>query len=124
VKPTTQLHTVCGLRTSGSITPLHHLPSWHSQALSFTIEYLDSLHILKTLNSSEMLEINCTHIHTRFVPTEEFTIYIYMNTSNHIQACLVLCYFFLCNFILILLENLHHVCNLHKNFWFSVIRHT
>jgi len=128
VKPTTQLHTVRGLRMSGNITPLHHMPSWHSQALSFTINRLDSIHILKTLNSSEMLEINCTsarvHTHTQFMPTEEFTTYRYMNTSNHKQAGLVLCHFFLCNLILMLLENLHHICNLHKIFWFSVIWHT
>jgi hypothetical protein len=58
---------ICGLRMSGTIPPLPHTPSWNAQALSFTIKCLDSIHILKTLNSSEMLEINCVHTHTRRV---------------------------------------------------------
>jgi len=30
VKPTTQLHLVHGLRLSGTIPPLPHMPSWHA----------------------------------------------------------------------------------------------
>jgi hypothetical protein len=99
VKPTTQLHPVHGLRMSGTIPPLPHMPLWHAQALSFLIKCLDSFHTLRTLKSSEMLEINCVHTHTQFMPTEEFTTNRYMSTSNHIQAGLVLCCFFLCNFV-------------------------
>jgi hypothetical protein len=42
---------------------------------------------------------------------------------NSIQACLILCDFFLCDFAFTQLESLHLFFNLDNNFWFNTIWH-
>jgi len=43
--------------------------------------------------------------------------------SSYIQAALLVCDFFLHDFALTRLENLHHVLNLYDNFWCNTVWH-
>jgi hypothetical protein len=43
--------------------------------------------------------------------------------EGDVQADLILGSFFLCDLTLMPLENLHHLLNVHYNFWFNAIWH-